>query len=131
MRGEPVRNERSARRVGRLLSRSALIVGFLVAAGTADARTVNLRWTHPSPGDVDAFYVFFGDAPGDYTSTQNAAIPPVVAGIFEYALEVDDSSTVHVCVKAFSTGGGFSTCSNEIVRLPGLGAPGQPQVVLP
>lgn len=91
----------------------------LVFSSVAEARTENLRWTHPNPGEVQAFRVHLGAAPRSYTQTINIGLPtPDAAGVYTYSLQVPDGAVLFVAITAVGTTQLQSGFSNEQVRRP-------------
>jgi hypothetical protein len=101
----------------------ALLVGL-----EASARTETLRWSHPDAASVDGYRVYYGSASRAYSWHVDVGTPSTDSeGAFVYDLEVDDTATVYVAVKAYA-GSLESPYSNERVRIPsedpGPGDPG-------
>ena len=124
---ERIDSEGSRRKGG--ICAIALTVLLIVGASAASARTEQLRWQHPSAASVAGFKVYVGNAAGVYQTTLDVGMPAPASGVFSYALQVPDSSTVFVSVSAYGPTGLESAKSNEKQLLGLLGAPGKPQIV--
>lgn len=80
---------------------------LLMALGqAAEARVVNLRWSHPGAANVDGFRLHYGTSPGSYTTSVDIGRPASSGGVFSHDLAVGDTVTVHVVLSAY--GGGFT-----------------------
>ena len=135
---------------------AAALFGSVLGASGADARNELLRWTHPNPSQVQRFTVHWGNASRSYQQSRDVGIPPANGqGVYSVQIPVPDSSVVYVSVSAVGKNNLRSGKSNEQVRRPAappaptptpppggtppggfepdprLGAPGQPQVVVP
>ena len=121
-------------RRGRRCARIALAV-FALAAATARAETITLRWRHSAPERAAGFRAHLGSAPGAYTRSIDLGRPkPDAEGVFRAQIEVADGVPSYVAISAYDASGNERTRSNEWARSPGappLGRPGRPQVVGP
>jgi hypothetical protein len=101
---------------------------LLFAVG-AEARTEQVRWTHPNPAEVQTFQVHVGPSPRAYTQTIDVGKPArSAAGVYTYDLVVPDTAVVYLAVTATGPTRLRSAFSNEQVRNPaatgGGGTPG-------
>lgn len=102
----------------------ALAVTLSLAVGAAaQTRTETLRWTHPTPSEVEGFHVHYGTSPRVYTEQVDVGLPPTDAGSYVYDLVVPEADDVYVAVSAYDAGGRSSLLSNEKMR-PGSGSDG-------
>jgi len=96
---------------------AALILG---APSMAEARTELLRWTHPDPGSVAGFNVYFGTVSRSYGDPVNAEKPtPDSAGIHSFNLQVPvsvENERLYIAVTALDGDGQESAYSNERIR---------------
>lgn len=107
----------SVHRHARLVAFAALLGLLGLRAGTADARTEQLRWTHPDSATVDYFNVHYGPDSGNYTNViPNLTPTPDAQGIYHYDLDVPDADHVYAIVRAVSPEGRASIPSNESFR---------------
>ena len=105
----------------------------MLVAGSAQARTETLQWTHPDPSTVASFEVHVGTGPGQSdVLTQNLGTPvPDASGIYSFTINLSTEETVFVRLTALDASSNQSDASNEIQRSVAIGIPGQPQVILP
>jgi hypothetical protein len=119
----------------------ALVLGLALGIGAgagaqSSTRFEQLRWTHPDPGAVRGYRVYYGTTSGDYLPPLDVGVPPTDGGgAFVYDLEVAALDAVYVSVTAYDAFDQESDASNERVLLPPappepLGAPGQPIPIL-
>jgi hypothetical protein len=80
-----------------------LIVPAVAPDASAQTRTETLRWTDDVNTDVAGYRVHYGLASRDYTQSEDAGIPAIVSGAFEYDIEVDATADVYVAVTAYNT----------------------------
>ena len=96
---------------------AALILG---TPSMAEARTELLRWTHPDPGSVAGFNVYFGTASGSYGAPVNAEKPaPDSEGIHFFDLQVPvsvENERLYIAMTALDGDGQESPYSNERIR---------------
>ncbi len=93
----------------------------------AQARTETLRWSHPTPADVDGFRVHYGTSSGSYPTTIEVGRPGDDGqGNFSYPIQVADDATVYVVTTAFGAGFLDSDFSNEKVLPAPSGSPPPP-----
>lgn len=106
---------------------AAVGAAVLVVAGqAAEARVETLRWSHPTPANVDGFRIHYGSSPGSYTNTIDVGRPAASGGVFSYNLSVGDNATVYVALTAYGAGFLESYPSNEKKLAPPAPAPSQP-----
>ena len=124
----------TGRKQGRLWA-GAACAALGLAAGSAQAETVTLRWRYPAPERVAGFRAHVGGSPGSYARTIDLGRPtPDAAGVYRARVEVDDGELTHLAVSAYDETGHESARSNEWARsslIPVLGTPGKPRVVEP
>jgi hypothetical protein len=85
-------------------------------AGTAQARTETLRWTHSAPNDVVNFEAYFGSQPGSYDNVVNLGKPtPDANGVYTATIEVG-SGDVYIALRAVGALSTQSPLSNERAR---------------
>jgi len=102
----------------------ALAATLLLAVGAAaQTRTETLRWTHPTPSEVEGFRVHYGTSSRVYTQQIDVRLPPTDAGAFVYDLVVPEADDIYVAVSAYDADGLSSVLSNEKMR-PGSGSSG-------
>ncbi len=107
-----------------------LLLGLVAWAGTAEARTEIVRWTHPDPSTVDEFRIYA--APGnvalDLAGAQvvDVGLPAPTAGVYQYALTSPDSDTVWVTVAAANAAGQGPLATPQLRRAPGVTPPHTP-----
>jgi len=101
------------------------VLAALLAAGSAHARTEILRWTHDRPSDVTRWEAYVGDAPGDSATVSTLPTPTLdQSGVFESTVDVPDSATVYIALRAVGPNGTRSGWSNERSRVPQSGGGG-------
>ncbi len=112
-----------AHRAGRLTRGSGLVSQILVVVGVvcgaaidAQARTETLRWTHPSPSNVDGFRVFVREDGQGYQTPSFDGYPSPVGGVYEVDFNVADDADVYFVATAYNQIE-ESVFSNEIARL--------------
>jgi len=127
------RAQRSRRRA--LGTATALLILALPTA--AGARTEQIRWTHPSAGEVGSFVAHWGTASGSHPNSIDVGKPTANgSGIFQVDVEVPDDATVFITMTA-EDATRQSILSNELRRdpqpppAPAIGAPGRPTLVMP
>ncbi len=104
-----------------------VVAGGLVLAWaqTAAARPETLRWSHPSPTDVQSFEAHVGTSPGSYTSIVPLGKPTPVGGVYTASIDVTDGTNVYIALRAIGTGGQQSPLSSARLRTePPSGGPG-------
>jgi hypothetical protein len=114
---------------------SAAAAVLSLAAATAHAETITLRWRYAAPERVAGFRVHTGPAAGQYTKTVDVGRPtPDAAGVFSARIDVADAEPTHIAVSAYDASGAESPPSSDWARAASAGAPsrpGRPQVVEP
>ncbi len=102
-----------------------VLLGALLEAGAADARTEILRWTHSRPNDVARWEAHVGNSPGSYNQILTLSSPTQDAsGVFQSSIEVADTATVYVALRAVGRDASLSALSNERERAPESGGGG-------
>jgi hypothetical protein len=107
----------------------------LMAAGSAEARTERLRWTHGDPSSVDRYTIYVGNSSGSLSPAQDVVSPPTENGAFYTDITVADDATVFVAVSATGAGG-ESALSNvrqreaPVVEPPPPPPPATPQAAI-
>ena len=99
---------------------------LLLAAGSAQARTEQLRWIDPNaaPSPVTGFRIHSGPSSQAYDTVVDVGLPnPDPSGVYSFDLEVPDQATVFVALSAYDVTGGESQLSNEKVSSPSGGGP--------
>ncbi|MCP5044177.1 MAG: hypothetical protein GY944_24375 [bacterium] len=99
---------------------AALLLAF---AGTAQARTEIIRWTHGGSVDAVTFRMYVSTTPGISGSTQIADLSmaeagPNAEGEYFHSIEVADELTIYVTVTAVSNEDVESYRSNEKILGP-------------
>jgi hypothetical protein len=119
---------RSAKRVSLVLGLATVLL-----AAQAEARTEQLRFTHPDASSVGTFRVYVGSVAGQSDLLAETVTPsgPDPSGVYTYVIEVESEATLYIRMTAVDTAAQESIDSNEIERNVPLGLPGQPIVVLP
>ncbi len=112
-----------ANAAARLALAFALVGLALVAAGTAQARTEIIRWTHSGSVDAVAFKMYSSATPGSSGSSEIADLSlaeagPNAQGEYFYSIEVPDTATVYVTVTAVSDQDVESFRSNDKLLEP-------------
>lgn len=108
----------------RACANAALTAILLLAlAGTAQARTETIRWTHGGSIDAVGFRMYSSSTPGPADSTKIAdlslaEVGPNAQGEYFYTIDVPDQDTVYVAVTAVSSQNAESFRSNEKVLAP-------------
>jgi hypothetical protein len=100
---------------------------LLLALGhVAEARVINLRWSHPAPANVGGFRVHWGTSSGSYATTVNVGKPSPSGGVYTYDLTVGDSVTAYVVISAYGSGYTDSVYSNQKTFAPATTPPPPP-----
>ena len=110
-------------RTMRTLLLGGLALGVVAAAGTAEARTERLRWTHEDPSSVERYTIYTGSTSGGLSPSQDVVSPPSENGAFYTDITVADDASVWVAVSATGVGG-ESPLSNARLREPASGGGG-------
>lgn len=119
----PFRSASRARGAGRALAPGILTL-TLLAAGAADARTVDVRWKQPAgTSKVAGFRIYTRHVDQGYGSGIDVGHPAPENGIYRYRLDVSDTDATYVVIRAYDAEGTEGPPSNErLILLPGPGA---------
>jgi hypothetical protein len=113
---------------------SAAVV-LSLAALTARAETITLRWRYAAPERIAGFRVHTGPAAGQYTRTVDVGQPaPDADGVFSARVDVADGEPTHLAVSAYDANGVESPLSGDREHAASASAPsqpGRPEVVEP
>ena len=107
------------KRPGRRANTALCLLAVILCASAASARTERFRWTEATT--VASFKLYWGNASGSYSTSQNVGLPAKDStGAYYYDILVADTATIYATVTATS-GGLESVKSNEISRAPSTG----------